>query len=127
MVGIVLYLEYLEQNDFSKKESKNSEQNLRTLFEKYVPAAIIKRYLDSEEVTKLFHTFPIVMSQDVWKALALHPHYSFITSLGKQKIRGKEQELEAFGFNSSIKSTPPRVQTVGDFLPLQGVGEKCSI
>ncbi len=267
MVGIVLYLEYLEQNDFSKKESNNPEQNLRTLFEKYVPAAIITRYLDSEEVdlfqgigswvtilfldirdftaisekmgaknvvsflnayfekcshviseenghinkytgdgflaifgapeplshhtvcafnaasrildlskdfilggesikigiglhtgkailgnigsktkieytaigdtvntaarleevTKLFNTFPIVMSQDVRKALALHPHYSFITSLGKQKIRGKEQELEAFGFNSSITSTPPQAQTVDDFLPLQGVGEKCSI
>ena len=32
------------------QESKEREQNLRELFEKYVPAPIIKRYLDSKDV-----------------------------------------------------------------------------
>ena len=32
------------------KESQRTEKNLRKLFEKYVPAPIIKRYVDSEEI-----------------------------------------------------------------------------
>ena len=51
-----------------------------------------------QEFTKLFHEFPIIMSRDAWKGLVEHPYHSAIRNLGMQKIRGKKQQLEAFGF-----------------------------
>ncbi|HUV59787.1 MAG TPA: adenylate/guanylate cyclase domain-containing protein [Desulfatiglandales bacterium] len=52
-----------------------------------------------QEFTKLFHEFPVIMSRDAWKGLVEHPYHSAIKNLGIQKIRGKKQQLEAFGFN----------------------------
>jgi class 3 adenylate cyclase len=51
-----------------------------------------------QEFTKLFHEFPVIMSRDAWKELVEHPYHSTIKNLGVQKIRGKKQQLEAFGF-----------------------------
>jgi len=51
-----------------------------------------------QELTKLFHDFPIIMSRNAWEALGGHPYHSAITNLGMQQIRGKKEKLEAFGF-----------------------------
>jgi class 3 adenylate cyclase len=72
-----------------------------------------------QEFTKLFHEFPIIMSRNAWKELAEHPYHPALTNLGMQKIRGKKEELEAFGFNPS--KGHPLSMAHGDkgFLPLQ--------
>jgi class 3 adenylate cyclase len=51
-----------------------------------------------QEFTKLFNEFPVIMSRHAWKGLVEHPYHSAITNLGLQKIRGKKQQLEAFGY-----------------------------
>ena len=72
-----------------------------------------------QEFTKLFHEFPIIMSRDSWKELAEHPYHPGLTNLGMQKIRGKKEKIEAFGFNPS--KVYPLSPAHGDkgFLPLQ--------
>jgi class 3 adenylate cyclase len=72
-----------------------------------------------QEFTKLFHEFPIIMSRDAWKELSKHPYHPALTNLGMQKIRGKKEKLEAFGFNPS--KAHPLSMAHGDkgFLPLQ--------
>jgi class 3 adenylate cyclase len=72
-----------------------------------------------QEFTKLFHEFPIIMSRNAWKELAEHPYHPALTNLGMQKIRGKKEKLEAFGFNP-LKDHPLSMDH-GDkgFLPLQ--------
>jgi class 3 adenylate cyclase len=59
-----------------------------------------------QELTKFFNEFTIIMSRNAWKELAGHPHYPAITNLGMQKIRGKKQKIEAFGFKP-LKDYPP--------------------
>jgi class 3 adenylate cyclase len=51
-----------------------------------------------QEFTKLFNEYPVIMSRNAWKGLVEHPYHTAITNLGMQKIRGKKQQLEAFGF-----------------------------
>ena len=58
-----------------------------------------------QELTKLFHQFPIIMSRDVQEELVGHPYHHAISSLGMQKVRGKNKNLEAFGFRP-IKDRP---------------------
>jgi class 3 adenylate cyclase len=72
-----------------------------------------------QEFTKLFHEFPIIMSRNAWKELAEHPYHPALTNLGMQKIRGKKEKLEAFGFNPSKGHPLSMAQGDKDFLPLQ--------
>ncbi len=58
-----------------------------------------------QELTKVFHDFPIIMSRSAWEALAGHPCHREITNLGMQQIRGKKDKLEAFGFRP-LKDNP---------------------
>jgi len=58
-----------------------------------------------QELTKLFHEFPIIISRDAWEELVGHPYHHAISNLGMQKVRGKKGELEAFGFRP-IKDRP---------------------
>jgi adenylate cyclase len=51
-----------------------------------------------QELTKIFHDYPIIMSRAAWEALGEHPYHDAITNLGIQRIRGKKEKLEAFGF-----------------------------
>jgi class 3 adenylate cyclase len=51
-----------------------------------------------QELTKIFHDYPIIMSRAAWEALEEHPYHGAITNLGMQHIRGKKEKLEAFGF-----------------------------
>lgn len=72
-----------------------------------------------QEITKLFHEFPIIMSRDAWKELLEHPYHYAIRNLGMQKIRGKKERLEAFGFKV-IKDHPLSMAQGGKgFMPLQ--------
>jgi class 3 adenylate cyclase/putative methionine-R-sulfoxide reductase with GAF domain len=61
-----------------------------------------------QEVTKTYHEFPIIMSRSVWEALVHHPDHSTIVNLGEQKIRGKKEKLEAFGYFVATKHSHPR-------------------
>jgi len=72
-----------------------------------------------QEFTKLFHEFPIIMSRNAWKGLAEHPYHPALTNLGMQKIRGKKEKLEAFGFNPSKGHPLSMAQGDKGFLPLQ--------
>jgi|GEM_PF-719464 len=51
-----------------------------------------------QELTKLFHEFPIIMSRHAWKELIEHPYHHEITHLGMPALGGKKERLEAFGF-----------------------------
>jgi class 3 adenylate cyclase/predicted hydrocarbon binding protein len=51
-----------------------------------------------QELTKIFHDYPIIMSRAAWEALGEHPYHDAIVNLGMQQIRGKKGKLEAFGF-----------------------------
>jgi len=74
-----------------------------------------------QEFTKVFHDFPIILSRGAWKELKGHRHHPEIRRLGKQKIRGKKEMLDAFGFNP--KSDRPLSMAQGDrgFRPLQRI------
>jgi adenylate cyclase len=74
-----------------------------------------------QEFTKVFHDFPIILSRGAWKELKGHRHHPEIRRLGKQKIRGKKEMLDAFGFNP--KSDRPLSMAQGDkgFMPLQRI------
>ena len=52
-----------------------------------------------QDFTKAFHDFPIILSRDAWQRLKGHRRHGEIRHLGKQKIRGKKEMLDAFGFN----------------------------
>ncbi len=51
-----------------------------------------------QEYTRQFHEFPIIMSRPVRAGLVSDPRYPALRSLGKLEIRGKKEEIEAFGF-----------------------------
>jgi len=72
-----------------------------------------------QEFTKLFHEFPIIMSRNAWKELAEHPYHPALTNLGMQKIRGKKEKLEAFGFNPLKDHPLSMAHEDKGFLPLQ--------
>ena len=74
-----------------------------------------------EEFTKRFDGFPIVISKDAWKSLIPHPLHQSITRLGNQKIRGKKEKLEIFGFNLSGTCTISPSQLDNGFIPLQRI------
>jgi len=66
-----------------------------------------------QEVTKTYHEFPIIMSRSVWEALVGHPDHDTIVNLGEQKIRGKKEKLEAFGYFVETKHSRPHNQGTG--------------
>ena len=72
-----------------------------------------------QEFTKIFHEFPIIMSRDAWDEMVGHPYHHEIRNLGMQKIRGKKEKLEAFGFKNL--EDHPLLIAQGDkgFMPLQ--------
>jgi len=74
-----------------------------------------------QELTKSFHEFPIIMSRDAWKELVGHPYYNEITNLGMQKIRGKKQKLEVFGFKLLKTQSFSIAQGERGFLSFQGI------
>ena len=74
-----------------------------------------------QEFTKIFHNFPIILSRFVWEQLAGHPDHESIINLGVQRIRGKKDKLEAFGFNPLIDSTSSGSQRKLGFIPLQRI------
>jgi class 3 adenylate cyclase len=69
-----------------------------------------------QEITKYFQNFPIIMSRAVWEALASHPLHPKIINLGVQKMRGKKEKLEAFGFNPIIgqnsQENSPKIEVI---------------
>jgi adenylate cyclase len=52
-----------------------------------------------QEYTRLFHDHPVIMSGPVREQLVSDPRYAAVRSLGKLEIRGKKEEMEAFGFS----------------------------
>jgi len=74
-----------------------------------------------QEFTKIFHNFPIILSRFVWEQLAGHPDHESFINLGVQRIRGKKDKLEAFGFNPLIDSTSRGSQRKLGFIPLQRI------
>jgi class 3 adenylate cyclase len=74
-----------------------------------------------QEFTKSFHTFPIIMSRDAWEELSRHPSHQAIRHLGKQKIRGKKEMLDAFGFNLHSDRLFPVAHENGGLAPLQRI------
>jgi len=74
-----------------------------------------------QELTKLFHEFPIIMSRDAWKELVGHPYYHAIRNLGMQKMRGKREKLEAFGFRPFKDYHLSLAQGDKGFIPLQRI------
>ncbi len=74
-----------------------------------------------QEFTKIFHNFPIIMSRTVWEQLAGHPDHASIVNLGAQRIRGKKDKLEAFGFNPLLDRASSGSQGKLGFIPLQRI------
>jgi len=72
-----------------------------------------------QEFTKVIHSYPIIMSRDAWEGLAGHPNYHAIKNLGIQKIRGKKEKIEAFGFTPFKDHIPSRTQGDKGFIPSQ--------
>lgn len=72
-----------------------------------------------QEFTKYFSNFPIMMSRSVWEALGGHPLYPKIINLGMQRVRGKKEKIEAFGFNPLINHFSGRDRGKVGFIPLQ--------
>jgi class 3 adenylate cyclase len=74
-----------------------------------------------QEFTKIFHNFPIILSRSVWEQLEGHPDHASIINLGAQRIRGKKEKLEAFGFNPLIDRSSSVIQDKLGFIPLQRI------
>jgi len=74
-----------------------------------------------QEFTKIFHNFPIIVSRTVWEQLAGHPDHSSMINLGVQRIRGKKEKLEAFGFSPQIRHSSGSGGVKADVIPLQRV------
>ena len=72
-----------------------------------------------QEFTKFFSNFPIIMSRVVWEGLVEHPLRSKTINLGMQKIRGKKEKIEAFGFNPLIDHSSRSNDRKVNFIPLQ--------
>lgn len=60
-----------------------------------------------QEITRQYEDFPLIMSRAVWEELAAHPDHQTIVNLGKLHIRGKKEDMDAFGFNPFAEELPP--------------------
>jgi class 3 adenylate cyclase/putative methionine-R-sulfoxide reductase with GAF domain len=74
-----------------------------------------------QEITKYFQNFPIIMSRAVWDVLVTHPLHPKVINLGVQRVRGKKEKLEAFGFNPMIDRTSVGDSTKIEMIPLQSI------
>jgi class 3 adenylate cyclase len=74
-----------------------------------------------QEFTKIFHNFPIILSRTVWEQLAGHPDHPSIINLGAQRIRGKKDKLEAFGFNPLTDRASTGAHSKVGIIPLQRI------
>jgi class 3 adenylate cyclase len=74
-----------------------------------------------QEFTKYFSNFPVIMSRAVWEGLNEHPMHTRIINLGTQKVRGKRENLGAFGFNPMIDATYARNSSHGGVMPLRSI------
>lgn len=74
-----------------------------------------------QDFTKAFHDFPIILSRDAWQELKGHRRHSEIRHLGKQRIRGKKEMLDAFGFNPHGGRPLSMAQGEKGFMPLQRI------
>ena len=72
-----------------------------------------------QEFTKYFTNFPVIMSRTVWEGLIEHPMHPRIINLGTQRLRGKREKLEAFGFNPLIDHSSGRNDRKVNLIPLQ--------
>jgi class 3 adenylate cyclase len=72
-----------------------------------------------QEFTKVNNRYPIIISRNAWEKLTDHPYYHAIRNLGIQKIRGKKEKIEAFGFTPFKNDIPLRTQGSPGFIPLQ--------
>ena len=74
-----------------------------------------------QDFTKAFQDFPIILSRDAWEELKEHRHHPDIRHLGKQRIRGKKEMLDAFGFNPHGHGPLPMAQGEKGFVPLRRI------
>jgi class 3 adenylate cyclase len=74
-----------------------------------------------QDFTKTFQDFPIILSRDAWQELKGHRRHGDIRHLGKQRIRGKKEMLDAFGFNPHGERPLSANQGERGFLPLQRI------
>jgi class 3 adenylate cyclase len=74
-----------------------------------------------QEFTKYFQNFPIIMSRAVWGALGEHRDRNAIVNLGSHKVRGKKEELEAFGFTPYLDRFSSDLQSKMGYVPLQRI------
>jgi adenylate cyclase len=74
-----------------------------------------------QDFTKAFHDFPIILSRDAWQKLKGHRRYAEIRHLGKQRIRGKKEMLDAFGFNPHGEGPLSMAQGEKGLMPLQRI------
>lgn len=73
-----------------------------------------------QELTKLFHEYPVILSRDVLEKLEIrNPNFYKIKALGLQVIRGKRVKLETFGFNPLKEETVVKLQDSRGLNPLQ--------
>jgi class 3 adenylate cyclase len=74
-----------------------------------------------QDFTKAFHEFPVILSRDAWQKLKGHRRYAEIRHLGKQRIRGKKEMLDAFGFNPHGEGPLTMAQGEKGLMPLQRI------
>ena len=74
-----------------------------------------------QEFTKIFHNFPIILSRPVWEQLEGHPDHESMINLGAQRVRGKKEKLEAFGFSPLINRASSGSQGRPGFIPLHRI------
>ena len=74
-----------------------------------------------QDFTKAFHDFPIILSRDAWQELKGHRRHGEIRHLGKQRIRGKKEMLDAFGFNPRGEGPLSMAQGDKGLVPLQRI------
>jgi class 3 adenylate cyclase/putative methionine-R-sulfoxide reductase with GAF domain len=74
-----------------------------------------------QEFTKIFRNFPIILSHSIWEQLQGHPDHESIINLGAQRIRGKKDKLDAYGFNPFLDRTSSGSQGKLGFFPLQRI------
>ncbi len=74
-----------------------------------------------QDFTKAFHDFPIILSRDAWEELKGHRHHHEIRPLGKQRIRGKKEMLDAFGFNPRGEGALSTTQNEKGFMPFKRI------
>jgi class 3 adenylate cyclase len=74
-----------------------------------------------QEFTRQFNEFPLIMSRAVWEELVNDPDHGSITNLGRLQIRGKKEDLDAFGYNPFTGEGPLSGAQDEGLMPLQRI------